>query len=190
MSSRSLSPPREPVMFILGILGTREKISEQDLIEQLMLPIVQELGRLPDRVLVPAEGISSIYIQQWAESLHIPYQAFEADWRSNKRSAVILRDARIQKECTHALIFLSPRSTRYEETGERMATSVKARKTVFTASYPQNEIVLLEPVPPPSPSLGGKASSPAARARKSDSGKAQPCQPVQTLLDFGIPSRP
>jgi hypothetical protein len=167
---RSLSPPTVPQPIILGIFGSHSKICEDKLIENILMPILQELGRLPDKVLVPSEGNTSIYIQSWTESLHIPYHVFESDWKNRGRSATILRDARIQKECTYAIVFLSQRSTRYELLAEKMA---RQNKTVFTISYQDLELTLLEL----QPSL--EQPEPIKRGRRSSNGKVQSSLPKQ-----------
>lgn len=174
---RSLSPPHEVKPILLGVFGVNNKISERTLIENVLNLILQELCRLPDKVLVPLEGNSSLYIQSWAETLGIPYQTFTADWKRNGKTAGIMRDSRIQNECTHALVFLAPKSTRYEKFAERMAISKKSPKTVFTASYQDSSLTMLEHDPDPDP--------PKEPARKSDSGKAPPLPPTQTRLNFG-----
>jgi hypothetical protein len=173
---RSLSPPHEPSVIILGILGIRTVIDESNIIENILTPIVQELGRLPDKVLVPAEGTSSIYIQNWADSLHIRCNRFEADWRTRGKAATIFRDSRIKTEATHLLVFLSPRSTRYEI----LATNLALRgKTVFTTSYQDLDLEMLEVQP--SSSAGVQKQQPAKRGRKSNSGKEQSSLQVPVL---------
>lgn len=124
----------EPQVIILGIFGNTNKVSEQDLQENTLTPILQQLERLPDKVLIPTEGNSSIYIQDWADSLKIKSQAFQADWQRNGKIAQIIRDNRISKECTHALVFLSQKSTRLEKFAEKLC---KNGKQVFTSSYNQ-----------------------------------------------------
>lgn len=136
-----------PNIIILAIFGHNNKISENDLQEKILLPILEEIGTVPTTILVPSEGNSSIYIQDWAESLHIKTQIFQSDWMRNGRIAQIIRDDKMVKECTHALYFLSPRSNRLEQTSEKTA---RKGKTVFTVdsncSLTQLEI---EPSPPP-----------------------------------------
>ncbi len=127
-----LSPIEAPQLIILGIFGNWTKITENELQEDILNPVVQELGRVPDRILIPTEGVTSIYIQEWAESMKISYQMYQADWKNSGRSAQILRDNRIRKECTHALVFLSPRSDKLEKSAEAMA---KNGKRVFTSSW-------------------------------------------------------
>lgn len=157
----------EPQIIVLGVLGNRNKITEQELQDNALTLILQELGRMPDKVLIPSEGNSSIFIQEWAESLHIKTQTFQADWARNGRIAQIIRDDRMQKECTHSLIFLSSKSNKPEKLAEKIA---KKGKTVFTLS-PNNqtlEQLCFEP-------LQQKVSKPA---HKSGKGKEQ------TLLKY------
>ena len=96
----------EPNVIVLGVFGNTNKISEKDLQENTLTLILQEIGRIPDKILVPNEGNSSIYIQEWAAALHIKTQIFQADWVRNGKVAQIIRDDRMSKECTHALVFL------------------------------------------------------------------------------------
>ena len=179
MSLRDLSPPRAPVQIILGIFGSRtgKQLSEKLLIQTILTPILQELGRIPDKVLVPYEGDSSMYIQAWADALHIPYQTFTVDWIKSGKSAGVLRDNRIRAECTHALVFLAPRSTRYETLAKQMVLAKQSPKTVFTVAYQDCSLEHL--VHEESP------SSPAERGRRSGSGKAPLLQQGQRQLDFG-----
>lgn len=161
---RELSPIREPDIIILGVFGNTNKLSEQDLQQNILDLILKELGRTPDKVLIPSEGNSSIYIQEWAESLGIVTQMFHCDWIRNGKIAQIIRDERIQKECTHSLLFLTAKSAKLEKNGEKMA---KKGKTVFTSSYPFQdlEMLVVEPEQKQQKALG--------RARKSDIGKGQ-----------------
>lgn len=164
----------EPNVIILGVFGNTNKVSEQDLQDNTLTLILQELGRTPDKVLIPTEGNSSIYIQDWCESLGIKTQTFQSDWARNGKIAQILRDDRMTKECTHALVFLkAPRaeekSTRLEKFAEKMC---KKGKMVFTSSHNQT-LTQLEMSHSSQTSL--KASE---RARKSSKGKEQ------TLLKY------
>jgi hypothetical protein len=155
----------EPDTIILSVFGYTNKISEGDIHDNTLTPILAEIGRPPDKVLIPTEGNSSIYIQSWAEALKIKTQIFQADWQRNGRMAQILRDDRMFKECTHALVFLSQKSQRLEKFAERMA---RKGKMVFTSSHNQTlthfEMSRCEPAVPK------EASKPA---RKSDIGKGQ-----------------
>jgi len=136
----------EPQVHIWGVFGTSNRISSIDLQEQVLIPILQELGRMPDRILLPSEGNSSIYLQEWAESLHIKTQIFQSDWVRNGRIAQILRDDRMQKECTHAIVFLPTKSERMGKMAEKM---LKKGKVVFTSSV---DLTLTELVLPHEPS--------------------------------------
>jgi hypothetical protein len=124
----------EPQVIILGVFGNTNKVSEDELRENTLNIILKELGRVPDKVLIPTEGNSSIYIQEWAESLGIKTQIFQSDWARNGKAAQIIRDDRMTKECSHALVFLSNRSTRLEKFAEKIC---KKGKTVFTSSHTQ-----------------------------------------------------
>lgn len=123
----------EPAIIVIGVFGSN-KVSEQDLQENTLCLILQELGRMPDKILIPTEGNSSIYIQDWAEALHIKSQTFHSDWIKNGRIAQIIRDDRMAKECTHALVFLSQKSTRLDKMAEKIC---KKGKVVFTSSHDQ-----------------------------------------------------
>ena len=119
-----------PCPIVWGIFGHTNKVSEQELQEHTLMPLLEELGRTPDKVLLPSEGHSSIYLQEWAESLHIKTQVFHCDWAKNGRIAQVIRDERIQKECTHALVFLSPKSERLEKYSKKLGAK---GKVVFTS---------------------------------------------------------
>lgn len=144
---------------IWAIFGSSNKISERDLQDLVLVPILQELGHTPDKILIPSEGNTSIYLQEWADSLRIKTQVFQPDWAKNGRIAQILRDDRMRKECTHMLVFLPPRSDRLEKMAEKMA---KKGKVVFTSSV---DLTLTQLVLPPE-----SVSQPTAsvRARKSN----------------------
>jgi hypothetical protein len=161
-----------PTIIILGVFGYQNKVLCND-VQEIMTAILQEIERLPDKILVPSEGNSSMYIQDWAESLHIKTQIFQSDWMRNGKSAQRIRDERIQKECTHALVFLSNRSDRLEKYAESLA---KKGKIVFTTNVTsggallnQNHLVMLisEPVE--------QASTPVRKSGK---------ERGQTLLKF------
>lgn len=130
----------EPQTIILSIFGYTNKISEGDILDNTLTPILSEIGRPPDKVLIPSEGNSSIYIQAWAEALGIKIQVFQADWQRNGRMAQIIRDDRMFKECTHALVFLSAKSDKREKFAEKM---VRKGKNVFTSSHNQ-ELTMIE----------------------------------------------
>jgi len=119
-----------PTPLIMGILGHTNKQSEQSLIETVLTPLLQEFGRVPDRILLPSEGNSSIYLQEWADSLRIKTQVFHSDWKRHGKIAQILRDDRIKQESTHVLLFVGPRS----KTWEKVATSLARKGTYVVTS--------------------------------------------------------
>jgi len=153
-----------PTVIVWGVFGSFNKITDRDLQDLVLVPILQELGRMPDKMLIPSEGNSSIYLQDWADSLRIKTQVFQSDWARNGRIAQILRDDRIQQECTHALVFLPPKSNRLEKIAEKM---VKKGKTVFTSSADLSLTQLVLPPETSPPSASGSA-------RKSGKGTKQP----------------
>lgn len=153
---------------VWGIFGYSNKISQRDLQDQVLVPILQELGRIPSRILIPSEGHTSIYLQEWAESIRIQTQIFQSDWARNGRIAQILRDDRMQKECTHALFFLTAKSNKLEKMAEKLA---KKGKVVFTSSA---DLSLTQIVLPP------ELPSASTRARKSNTQTGQPLLKFQS----------
>jgi hypothetical protein len=131
-----------PKPIILGVLGHRTDATQEKLVEDVMVPLLQELGRPPVRILLPSEGTSSIFLSDWAEGLHIPTQIYEADWRRHQRRALIYRDARIQEEATHFLIFLNKRSMSNEKTAMRLA---RKGHPVLTVTYADWSLEYLVP---------------------------------------------
>jgi hypothetical protein len=143
----------EPNIIVLGVFGNTNKVSEQDIQDNTLTLILQELGRTPDKVLIPSEGNSSIYIDSWAESLGIKRQVFQADWIRNGKIAQIIRDDRMVKECTHALVFINTSKevpTKLEKFAEKIA---KKGKTVFTSSHNQTLCELMCSLPQPQQAL-------------------------------------
>jgi len=186
-----------PQPIILGIFGNRSKFDETQFYETILHPLLQEFGRIPDKILVPNEGLTSYYIQEWAEALNIHIQVFHADFRKSGKSAYAIRDTRIENECTHALVFMGVRSKRMESLSKRLLKKDKA--AVFTISADTNELEQLEVVEedtsrcqisivtiqdvPPSLPLTSQASK---HGRKSNKGKELEHPPKQSLIDFGI----
>jgi hypothetical protein len=121
----------------LGVLGCRNDLIQQKVIEEVLIPIIGELGRLPDKCILPSEGSSSIFLSDWAESLKIPLTVYEADWRRHLKRAKLFRDSRIQKESTHFIIFLNKRSEANQKIAYRLCN---LGKKVFTVSYKDNTI--------------------------------------------------
>lgn len=119
-----------PQVYVVGIFGSRRGLTETHLCENILNPILEAIGRVPEKILAPADNsATSLYIEEWAYSLRIPIQSFEADFRSHGKRAAFLRDGRIERECTIAIIFQAPRSVRYNSMAENLAR--KGKKVFF-----------------------------------------------------------
>jgi len=114
--------------FVLGIVGHSAAATKESMAES-MLSIAADMNLLPNSVLLPTEGNTSIFIQIWAERNKIPCTPIEADWSRMGRKARALRDSRIVKEATHLLFFLGKRSDYYEKMAIR---ELKKGKIVYT----------------------------------------------------------
>lgn len=144
----------KPTAIRLGVLGHRADGSQQKLVEDVLTPLLQELGRTPEQVLLPSEGTSSIYISDWADQLQIPTQIYEADWRRHQRRALVFRDARIQQEATHFLVFLNKRSEANAKIAMRLARKGFPVLTVTYADW-SLEYLTTQEMPPQEPSWLG-----------------------------------
>jgi hypothetical protein len=116
----------------LGILGKHEKISKNDIYEGILQPLISAIGRLPDKVYVPSDGLSSIYIGMWSGKQRIDTETLDAEWYRLGKRAGYMRDTRIIKESTHLLIFGGQRSSMNETIGIREA---KRGKHVFLVDH-------------------------------------------------------
>lgn len=124
--NRSISPIFRPTVLILGIFGSKKDLNETYLCENILNPILLELSRIPEKIIAPYDNTAlGVYIEDWAQTRQIPLQTFEADFRTHGRSATIFRDSRIERECTAAIVFQAPRTTRFDLLAERMARKGK-----------------------------------------------------------------
>ena len=166
--------PTKGQPLFLGVLGSRPDVKQQELEEQILHPMLEVLGRPPDQLILPTEGLSSILISDWADQLNIPAQVYEADWHRHNRRAKLFRDLRIQNESTHFLIFLNKRSTFNEKLAERLA---KKGYTVFTVAYKGLELEQLIVENQPTAEQPSSSSLPLPRqeerASKPGTGKEQ-----------------
>ena len=176
-------PPQKGVPLFLGIIGSRNDITQEVLIEKIINPILQELGRLPDKVIMPSEGTSSIFITDWAESLKIPHQIYEADWQRHARRAKIFRDARIQQESTHFIVFLNKRSEFNEKLATRLARQEHTVFTVCWKDYNIEQLIIENPL-----SLELQPAHRAERGNKLGTGKGSTRKAKQPLSDHKIRS--
>jgi hypothetical protein len=128
--------------WILGVLGTSSDSywTPTRLQEDVLYPILAELERLPDALVLPAEGIVNTYISAWAEKQHLPLTPIQADWQKLGRKAAILRDSRILKDSTHLVLFLGPRSDKLEKVALR---ELRKGKVVFTVDGKTHELAQL-----------------------------------------------
>ena len=126
IQTRAVSPIQSASIFIVGVFGSRKGLSEIHLYENILSPILSTLGRVPDKLLIPSDNSATeVFIEDWAKHLRIPCFAFKADFSMRGKSAAIFRDARIERECTVAIVFQAPRTTRYDLLAERMARKGK-----------------------------------------------------------------
>jgi hypothetical protein len=105
----------------LGILGARNSITKQIIQDEILNPILNDLGKAPIKILAPSESMSSTYIECWAQRQSIPVELVKSDWIQNGRRAGIIRDAEIEKQCNALLIFEGPKSRYYLDLAERIA---------------------------------------------------------------------
>ena len=138
---RSPSPVRVAQPVYLGILGSRNDMTKQDICEKVLHPMIDTVGKLPEKILVPTEGTSNIYIGDWAEKQKIPIAQYHSDWRRDGKKARVLRDSRILQEATHLICVNGPKSDYYERLGSKW---LKKKSGVFVLEYPTQELVQLE----------------------------------------------
>jgi hypothetical protein len=129
---------------ILGVIGssTAKRWTRETVANSIMNPVLGEFEKLPDTILLAAEGTVSILIHMWSDSHRVQCKVLETDWSRMGRKARAVRDSKILKEATHLLIFLGIRSDYYEKIAMREA---KKGRSVFTVSASTGEIVLWEP---------------------------------------------
>lgn len=191
-----------PTPIYLGVLGSHPDATQQRVLESILFPLAQELGRLPDKLNIPEEGISSIFIHDWAMTHRIPAQVYQCTWQRHGKRARIFRDARIQDESTHFLVFLQKRSTSNQTLAERLA---RKGHRVFTVSYEDWSMTELvsEKDPPLTDHLGigstqplhqrsPPSSQPSARAehgRTRDIGREPASHQSQPSIDLGSQRR-
>jgi hypothetical protein len=139
--TRSESPIRTATPIYLGVLGSRNDMKMDELCEKLLHPLLETLERKPEKLLLPHEGTSNIYLSDWAERAKIPSKSYMADWKRDGKRARILRDNTIINEATHLVCFNGPRSVYYETMGAKL---IKKKKNVFVMNYKEQELVQLE----------------------------------------------
>jgi hypothetical protein len=113
----------------LGVLGKREDIQKADLHDKILHPLLETIGRIPDIVYLPSDGMTSALIGTWAERGEVKFETIHADCRKLGRRAFALRDSRILKSATHLLLFEQPKSEYIVKLGIR---ELKKGKEVFS----------------------------------------------------------
>lgn len=108
-------------MTTLGVLGARNAISKQIMQDEILGPILDDLSSAPVKILLPAEPLSSTYIECWAGRNDIPVELIKSDWARDGRRAGVVRDYRIEKESSVFLVFEGPKSRYYLDLAERIA---------------------------------------------------------------------
>jgi len=106
---------------ILGVLGAKNTITKQIIQDEILNPVLDDLGNKPIKIMLPSEPMSSSYIESWALRNDIPTNLMKSDWIRNGRRAGVLRDAQIEKECNAFLLFEGPKSRYYLDLAERIA---------------------------------------------------------------------
>ena len=129
---------------ILGVLGARNALTKQIMQDEILNPVLDDLGKKPTKILLPAEPLSSAYIECWAGRQDIPVDLMKSDWVRNGRRAGVLRDAYIEKESTALLIFEGPKSRYYLDLAERIAKKRGNSVPVYVVTATSVSPVLLE----------------------------------------------
>lgn len=132
--------PQRGLPLYVGILGKTESITQDKLSTEIINPLLSLWGRLPDKLIVSSEGMSSVLFSIWAERNEVESQTIEADFRKLGRRAGFLRDAMIVKEATHLLVFLGIRSQKNEELAIREAKKGKKVYTIHPKSWEISEL--------------------------------------------------
>lgn len=126
--------------FVLGVLGNSSASTwtSQTLLEKVLDPIFQSLEKTPTRLLLPADGTTSLLLETWASKSKTESKVYSADWKVLGRRARAIRDSQIVKESSHLLVFLGGRSDYYEKMAMR---EVKKGKVVYTVDSKTMELV-------------------------------------------------
>ncbi len=128
---------------VLGVLGNSSASvwTSQILLEKVLEPILEELKNQPTKLLLPADGTTSLLLETWAGKQKVDSKVYSADWKVLGRRARSIRDSQIVKESSHLLVFLGGRSDYYEKMAMR---EVKKGKVVYTVDSKTLELVQWE----------------------------------------------
>lgn len=128
-------PGRPHTQICLGVLGKREDISQEDMREKIIHPMLSLLKNVPNKINLSSDGQSSALIGAWADRCEIENEVIRADFRKLGRRAFAMRDARILKDASHILIFEQPKSEYLVKVGIR---EMKKGRTIFSVSPGKN----------------------------------------------------
>ena len=129
---------------ILGVLGARNAITKQILQDEILNPILDDLQKKPNKILLPAEPLSSTFIECWATRQEIAVELIKSDWIRDSRRAGVIRDSRIEKESTALLVFEGPKSRYYLDLAERIAKRRGPSYPVYVVNGNSVSPILLE----------------------------------------------
>lgn len=127
---------------ILGVLGARNSLTKHILQEEILDPVFNDLNKKPTRVLLPAEPLSSTFIECWAARKDIHVDLLRSDYAAHGRRAGVLRDARIEKDATAYIVFEGPKSSFYMKLAERIAKKYPDRPVYLIASNTVSPVLL------------------------------------------------
>jgi hypothetical protein len=113
---------------ILGVLGARNDLTKQILQTEILNPILDDLGGKLTRIVLPADSLCSTFIECWAGRMDIPCVSVKSDFINYGRKASVMRDLRIEKECTAFIVFEGPRSRYYLNKAEQIAKRYSDRR--------------------------------------------------------------
>ena len=131
-------PEQKSDEFTLGVLGSSEaSYWNANTMAETINALLEETGKLPTSINLPAKGITSLLIQAWGEKQNIVCKPVDSDWIRLGKKARALQDSRIIKDSSHLLFFVGSRSDYYEKIAIREAK----RKVVYTIDAKTREIV-------------------------------------------------
>ncbi len=131
-------PEQKSDEFTRGVLGSSEaSYWNANTMAETINALLEETGKLPTSINLPAKGITSLLIQAWGEKQNIVCKPVDSDWIRLGKKARALQDSRIIKDSSHLLFFVGSRSDYYEKIAIREAK----RKVVYTIDAKTREIV-------------------------------------------------
>ena len=122
----TLSPIKKtiPANYVLGVLGTRSKMTYDAMRTEIIQPALDTWG-LPAELIIPSEGESSHVLMLWAQQKDIPIRMVSCDWVSDGRRATLFRDTSIQREAHRLIVLQGPRSNAASKVAARLAKKGK-----------------------------------------------------------------